>query len=58
MEQVKQPMVESAREVCGSARVGGKKSKSVGRNDEIKAAFRRKGAAWNGVLAASNEETK
>ena len=26
--------------------------------DEIKAAVRRKEAAWKGVLAASNEETK
>ena len=36
-EQVKWAMVESAREVCSSVRVGGKNSKSV-----IKAAVRRK----------------
>ena len=29
-------MVESAREVCGSLRIGGKNLKSVWRNDEIK----------------------
>ena len=28
------------------------------RNDEIKAAVRRKEAAWKGVFAASDEETK
>ena len=50
--------METAREVCGSVRVGGKTSKSVWWNDEIKAAVRRNEAAWNGVLAASDEETK
>ena len=51
-------MVESAREVCGSVKVGGKNPKSVWWNDEIKAAVRRKEDAWKGVLAASDEETK
>ena len=37
---------------------GGKNPKSKWWNDEIKAAVRRKEAAWKGVLAASNEETK
>ena len=46
-------MVESAREVCGSVRVGTRNPKSVWRNDEIKAVVRRKE-----VLAASVEETK
>ena len=50
-------MVESAREVCGSVRVGGKNPESVWWNDEIKAPVRRKEAAWKGVLTAS-EETK
>ena len=50
-ERLKWTMVESAREVCGSMRVGGKNPKSVWWNDEIKAAVRRKEA-----LAASNEE--
>ena len=56
--QVKLVMVESAREVCGSVKVGGKNLKSVRWNDEIKAAVTRKEAAWKGVLAASDEETK
>ena len=51
-------MVESAREVCGSVRVGGKNPKSVWWNDDIKAAFRRKEAVWKEVLAASDEEAK
>ena len=56
-EQVKQAMVKSAREVCGSVRVGGKNPKSLWWN-EIKAAVTRKEAAWKEVLAASHEETK
>ena len=47
-EQVKRAMVESGREVCGSMRVGGKNPESVWWNDEIKAAARRKEAAWKG----------
>ena len=50
--------MESAREVCSSVRVGEKKPKSVWWNDEMKAAVRRKEAAWKGALAASNEGTK
>ena len=49
-EQVKRTMVESAREVCGSVRVGGKPPKSMWWNDEIKAAVRRKEDVWKGVL--------
>ena len=45
-------MVEIAREVCGSVRVGGKNPKSVWWNDEIKA------VVGKGVLTANNEETK
>ena len=48
-------MVESRREVCGSVRVGGKNPKSVCWNSEIKAAVRRKKAAWKEVLVASYE---
>ena len=51
-------MVESAREVYGSVRVGEKNQKSVWWKDEIKAVVRRNEEAWNGVLAASDEETK
>ena len=44
--------------MCNSVRVGGNSPKSVGWNDGIKAAVRRKGAARKGVLAASDEEAK
>ena len=57
-EQVKQAMVEIAREVCSSVIVGEKNPKSVWWNDEIKAAVGSKEAAWKGVLAVSDEETK
>ena len=42
-EQVKQAMVESAGEVCGSIKVGGKNPKSIWWSNKIKAAVRRKG---------------
>ena len=51
-------MVESAKEVCGSVRVGGKNPKNVWWNDEVKAAVNRKEVAWKEVLIASNEDTK
>ena len=54
-EQVKQAMVESGREVCGSVRVGGKNSKCVV-EQQGKSAVRRKETAWKVVLAASNKE--
>ena len=44
-EQVKWTMVESAREVCNSVRVGGKNPKIVCWNDEIKDEVRREEAA-------------
>ena len=47
---VKRAMVESAREVCGSVRMGGNNPKSMRCNDKVKAATRRKE-----VLAASDE---
>ena len=50
-------MLESAREVRGSVRVGRKNPKSMCWNDEIKAAVRRKEADWK-VLAASDEKEK
>ena len=51
-------IVKSTREVCNSVSVRGKNPKSVWWNDKIKAAVRRKDAAWKGVLAASDEETR
>ena len=41
-EQVKRAMAESARELHGSVRVGGKDPKSVWWSNEINAEFRRK----------------
>ena len=49
-EQVKWAMVESAREVCGSVRVGGRNPKVLWRNDEVKAAVKRKEDSWKEVL--------
>ena len=46
VKQIKWAMVESAREVCDPVRVGGKNPKSMWWKDEIKAAVRRKEAAW------------
>ena len=54
-EQAKLPMAETAGEVCGSVRVGGKNPKSVCWNDWEKAAVRRKKAAWKELLAVSDE---
>ena len=50
-------MVESVREVCGSVRVGGERTQRVCCGIEVKAAVRRKEAAWVDVLAA-NEDAK
>ena len=41
-EQLKRGMVESAREVCGSMRLGGKNPKSVWWNDDVIAVARKK----------------
>ena len=57
-EQIKRTMVESAKEVWSSVRVGGRSPKSVWWNDEIKATVKRKEAAWKRMLAASDEDTK
>ena len=54
MRAVKRAMIESAREVCGSVRVGGKNPKNMWWKDEVKAVVKRKEAAWK-VLAASYE---
>ena len=39
---MKWAIIENAREVCGSVRVGGRNPKSVWWNDEVKAAVSRK----------------
>ena len=57
-EQVKRAIVEIAREVCGSVRVGGNNPRRVWWNDEIKAEVRIKEAGWKEVLVASDEEEK
>ena len=49
-KQVKQAMVESARDVCGSLQVGGGNPKSVWWNDQVKAAVKRKENGWKEVL--------
>ena len=57
-EQVKQAMVESAREVCGSVRVGGKNAKSVWWNDQVKSAVKRNDSISKEVLGARDEGAK
>ena len=54
-EQVKLAIVESAREVCGSVRVGGGNPKSVWWNDQVKAAVRDRRKE---VLGAKDEDAK
>ena len=49
-EQVKQALVESAREVCGSVRGGGRNPKSEWWKYEAKAAFKRKEASWKEMM--------
>ena len=56
-EQVKQRMVEIARELCLSE-FRGKNPKSVWWKDEAKTGIMRKEAAWKEVLAADDEEGK
>ena len=57
-EYVKRALVQSVREVCGSVRVAGGNPKSVWWNDEVKAAVKRKEAAWKEVLGARDEDAK
>ena len=57
-EQVKQAMVESAREVCGSVKVERKNPERVWLNNEVKAEGRRKKVVWKEVLAVSDKEVK
>ena len=51
-------MVESAREVCGSVRVGGGSPNSVWWNDEIKASVKRKETTGKEMLEARDEVAK
>ena len=55
-EQVKWTIVESAREICDSVRVGN--PKSMWWNDEVKDAVNRKEAAWKKVFGARDEDGK
>ena len=55
---MKRAIVESARKVPGSVKVGGISPKSGWWNDEVKAAVRRKKAAWKVVLGATEEKAK
>ena len=43
-------MIDSAREVRGSVRMGGKNPKNMWWNDAVRAAVERKEAAWKVVL--------
>ena len=52
LEQVKQVMVESTREFCGSVRVGGMTPESVAWNDVAKAAVERNEAAKERCMEA------
>ena len=57
-EHMKWAMIESARELHGSVRVGGRNPKNVWWNDKVKGSVRKKEAAWKEVLVASDEEVK
>ena len=56
--QMKQAIVESTRQVCGSVKAGGKYPKRVWWNDEVKPTVKRKEAAWKEVLVFNGEEAK
>ena len=51
-------MVESAREMCGSVRVGGRNPKNMWYNDEVKAAVKRNEATWKEVLGSRDKDAK
>ena len=55
---MKQAIVESAREVCSSVRVGRKNPKSVWQNDALKAVNKRKEDSSKQVLRARDEAAK
>ena len=51
-------MVESARSVWLRESVEGKNPKNMQWNKDVKAAVKRKEAAWKGVLGARDKDTK
>ena len=51
-------MVQSAREVYGSVRVGGGNEKSTWGNDQVKAKVKRKEDAWKEVMGARDEDAR
>ena len=55
---MKRAMVESAREVYGSVRVGGGNPKCVWWNEQVKAEIKRKEDAWKVVLGARDEDVR
>ena len=57
-EIVKRAMVESAREVHGSVKVGGGNPKSVWWNDQVKAAVKKNEAAWKKALGTRDKDTR
>ena len=50
-EQVKRAIVESAREVCGSVRVGGRNPKNVRWNNQVKMRLKKRRCLEGGVLS-------
>ena len=57
-DQVKWAMVESAREVYGSMRIGGGNPKTVQWKNQVKAVVKRKEDAWKEVLGTRDEDQR
>ena len=57
-EQVKQAVVDGARVVCGSVRVGEMNPKNIRWNDVVKVSVERKEAAWKEVLGVMYAASK
>ena len=55
---MKRAMVESAREMCGSVRVGWNNPKSMWWSNEVKAAVIRKNAPGKEMFGTINEDAK
>ena len=56
-EQGKQAIIESAREVCGSVRIGRKNPKSIWWNNKVKAIVKTKENAWK-ISGVRDEDAK